>query len=635
MGVSRTPPAGDEADGAPEGSEHEQTFDAFEHVVQGKRQRGSVRSLPRLVRGATRTAYAASPRLFALTFGAQFLSAALLGGQVYLGKVALQQILHANATHGSLGDALPGLVGLTVVTGLAGFVNGAQVNVQRVLGERVVVATWRSMLSVTSAVDLATFDNPRFFDDLQRIEANALARPLTLIQGLAAMVGGVFSVGGLLLALLAVAPLVVPLLILFGIPLALLSRFGGGREFRFQLAQTTASRHRFYLVELLTDRAYAKEIRAFGLAGHLRDRWERSFAIYFEALNQHVRRLMVLATLSALSLIIVLTAATALLILLVLNGDLALAGAGAAIIAVRGLAQQIQQIFSGVTELFECTLYLSDLERFEARGRAALAAVATPRGGRELGPLRELRVESLSYSYPDSDRLALRDVSLRISAGQVVALVGENGSGKTTLAKLLAGLLTAGSGSVRWNGHVIQAGDADAVARCVAVIFQDFAKYAFPAWENIGIGDVDRLDDRERIRVAAARSGIDRVLSQLPDGYETMLGRVFGGVDLSVGQWQRVAIARAFFRNASLLILDEPTASLDPRAEAEMFARVRELAGGRTVLLISHRFSTVRSADQIIVLHHGRIEESGTHEELISAGGRYSELFELQAQAYR
>jgi ATP-binding cassette subfamily B protein len=234
-----------------------------------------------------------------------------------------------------------------------------------------------------------------------------------------------------------------------------------------------------------------------------------------------------------------------------------------------------------------------------------------------------------------SGRPALRNISMRIDAGEVVALVGENGSGKTTLAKVLSGLYRPDRGQVLWDGTDVATLDPDWLHDRVAVLFQDFARFMLTVKENIGLGRVERIEDVEAIVDAAERSGAHRFIREWESGYDTILGPVFaGGKDISIGQWQRIALARAFFRDAPLVILDEPTAALDARAEHDLFQRMRQLFDDRSVLLISHRFSSVRSADRIYVLHEGEIVEQGTHAELMALGGRYAELFRLQAKAY-
>jgi ATP-binding cassette subfamily B protein len=282
--------------------------------------------------------------------------------------------------------------------------------------------------------------------------------------------------------------------------------------------------------------------------------------------------------------------------------------------------------------LSEAGLYLDDYLAFVAllpQAEAARPTGPAPRG------FARLEVDQVSFTYPSGAQPALRDVCLNVDAGEVVALVGENGSGKTTLAKLLAGLYLPDAGQVRWDGSDVAGVDPDQLRRSVAVIFQDFVRYHLPARDNIGLGRVEAIDDLGAIRAAAGQAGADGFLAALRAGYGTMLGPEFlGGTDLSVGQWQRVALARAFFRDAPFVILDEPTAALDPKAEHELLQRIRSLLADRTVLVISHRFSSVRSADRIYVLADGRIAEHGTHRQLMARRGRYAELFTLQANAY-
>jgi ATP-binding cassette, subfamily B, bacterial len=243
--------------------------------------------------------------------------------------------------------------------------------------------------------------------------------------------------------------------------------------------------------------------------------------------------------------------------------------------------------------------------------------------------------EDVWFTYPSGETPALRGVSLRIEPGEVVALVGANGSGKTTLAKLLGALYVPDRGRVLLHGADTATADRAALRRDVAVVFQDFLRYALPARDNIALGRHERSDDDAAIRAAAERAGADRDIEALAHAYDTQLGPVFfGGVDLSLGQWQKIALARVFFRDAPFVILDEPTAALDARAEHELFARIRELFEDRSVLLISHRFSTVREADRIYVLDGGTVVEAGGHDELMARGGLYSELFSLQASAY-
>jgi ATP-binding cassette subfamily B protein len=607
-------------------------FDRQDYFLSRKRAERSPRNLVGVTRSAVKLAKDASPRLFWLCAAGQILVAVLLGVQVLMGKLALEAIFDADRTDGSVGDALAPLIGLVAAGALGSFVGAFQTQAQRVLGQEVRRVTLDSTLAVTTAVDLETFESPEFFDDLQRVQTNALLQPLTLSTGLITTIGGVLGALGLAIALVAIEPLVVPILFAAALPLWLVSRRTGKLEFEFNFDQTPGERLRFYLVATLIGRDEAKELRAFGLGEILRRRWEASYDEYLGDLRDHVRRRLLLALGGTLATVLVTVGAFALLVSFVLSDRMSLAEAGAAVLAIRLLGTRIEYIFRGVTALFESSLFLDDLQRFLDR-----APVTEPTAGTvESRPFGEVVVDDVHFAYPESEGEALRGVSLRIRAGEVVALVGENGSGKTTLAKLLGALFTPTEGRILWDGEDMRALDREALRRQIGVIFQDFVRYQLTARENIGFGRAEAVDDLEAIAAAAGQAGAHDYLQALPDGYETTLGKEFtGGYDLSIGQWQRVALARAFFRDARLLVLDEPTASLDARAESELFEYVQALAHGRSVLLISHRFSTVKSADRIYVLHDGEIVEEGSHDDLVARGGRYAELFELQASAYR
>jgi ATP-binding cassette, subfamily B, bacterial len=591
----------------------------------------SLRSLAGLIARSLRLVWRAQPWLFATTTTIQLVNGLFLAAQVLLVSFVLNVILGVQESSVAWDAVVIPVVGLALAVGLTTVAGAAQSQLQRLLGELVVRGTWGSVLDVATSVPLIEFEDSRFHDRLLRVQSNAVSRPFVMTQGVIGIVGGLTGLAGLVASVLVLSPLILPLLLVAGLPLYVGTRLVSRMEFDFVVEQVPRLRLRDYLRWLQVDRDPAKEVRAFGLTEALRARFDDVYLAWIAALRRHIRRrLSVSLTTNVLSAAVI-AGTLIFLIWLVARGSLDLASAGAAIVAVRMIAGQLTGLFGGVQSIFESSFYLDDLDSFLAMKPAGSseAGKPAPRG------FSTLEAESLTFAYPGSAEPALRSASLTIHAGEIVALVGENGSGKTTLAKLLAGLYEPAAGVIRWDGADIARYQPSSLRESVALIFQDFLRYQLTARENIGFGRVENVAALEKISRSAQHAGAHEFLERLPDGYETILSRAFaGGRDLSVGQWQRVALARAFFRDAPFVILDEPTASLDPRAEHSLFEALRELLSGRTVLFISHRLSTVRSADRIYVLHEGEIIEHGTHDELMALAGRYAELFNLQAAAY-
>jgi ATP-binding cassette subfamily B protein len=596
--------------------------------VAARSESKSVGRLWRLVRGCLALVWASGRRLLVALVVVQVLSAAALAAQVITVQRVLSAILGAEDEH-VMDKVLVPVIVLAALSAVAAVAGAVQGQLSRLLGESVARTMWARVLGVATGVGLRYFESPEFYNRLQRVQTSAVLRPYQVTQGLLGMAGALAASIGLGLTLFAISPLLLPLVVVAGVPLLVTSSRESRLEFDFSVRQTPAVRLRGYFTLLQTGRDEAKEVRAFGLAGWLAGRFDALYAAYLRDLRAHVLRRGLLSLVGQLGAAVVLGGTMIALVALIDRGDIGVAGAGAAIVAIRLLATQVQALFRGAQSIFESGLFLDDLRQFLALGESAVDEDT----GREPPERFDLvRVEDVHFRYPDSPHEALKGVEVELRAGEVVALVGENGSGKTTLAKLLAGLYVPDQGHVLWDGQDVSAFRPSSLRRRIAVVFQDFVRYALPATDNIALGRVDEPPDPARVRSAAAAAGAQTMLEALPSGFDTVLSRMFaGGTDLSGGQWQRVALARSFYRDAPLVILDEPSASLDPRAEHELFATLRDALRGRTALFISHRFSTVRGADRIYVLHEGEIVEQGTHDELVARNGRYAELFRLQS----
>lgn len=601
-------------------------LDALFQPVRSK----PLRRLPRLVLNSIKISYRAAPREFVGSIVLQLFAGGALAVQLLLARRVLDAVLRGGA--GTFGGVLTELIGLAVVSAVVSFAKIARAEQERLLSELISRYGVDRVLEVATAVDLLDYERPGFHNRLQRALINAEVRPAQMSGGVIGMLSSLFAIAGIGVALLVVQPLFLLLVVVAYIPAWLASTRASRVAHDFAVVQTERDRARFYLRTAISGKEEAKEVRAFGLASFLRARHDRLLDERIADLRAMVAERLRLGLAGGLLSSFLTAGAVAALIWLASNGRIDPAGATTAAGGVILLGQRLRGLSSSAGSLYEGSLFLEDFTTFVD----AMPAIARRRPTGEV-PETFSRVEAdnVSFTYPSRDEPSLREVSVHVDAGEVVALVGLNGSGKTTLAKLLAGLYPPTSGTVRWSGADLADVDPDALKRRVAVVFQDFVRYYLSAAENIGVGRHEWIDDEERIVAAARQAGADKFLEALRNGYKTLLGpHYFGGSDLSLGQWQRVALARAFFRNAPFIVLDEPTAALDARAERDLFDRIRDLARGRSVLLISHRFSSVRSADRIYVLADGRIEEAGTHAELMARAGSYSEMFTLQASAY-
>jgi ATP-binding cassette, subfamily B, bacterial len=483
-------------------------------------------------------------------------------------------------------------------------------------------------------LDLSFFENPQFYDALQQAQREAGYRPTSMVEQTFGLVRSLITFLSMIALIVTLGWVVALAALLAPIPSFIASSRYGWQGYMMSRRQSPDRRRMSYFLDLLTKDTYNKEIKLFGLGDNFISRWNDIAVRFYKENRSLVTRRYLMGFVWG-SLTTIVTSGTYLYVALqAVAGRLTLGDLTFYTQAVGSVQSSLGGILGGVSDMYENNLYLTTLYNFLDYE----PTIQSPPDARKLQlPLREgIEFRNVTFTYPGKSEPALRDVSFTIRPDEAVALVGQNGAGKTTIVKLLTRLYDPDQGQILLDGHDLREYDLASLHSAIGVIFQDYVTYFFSARDNIGVGRLPDMDNLDMVQQSASKSGADTVINKLPKGYDTTLGRWFDdGYQLSGGEWQKVALARAFMRDAEILVLDEPTASLDARAEYEIFARMKQLTEGKMAVFISHRFSTVRLADRIFVLEGGTLTEAGTHTELLQREGTYAELFNLQAAAYR
>jgi ATP-binding cassette subfamily B protein/ATP-binding cassette subfamily C protein len=561
-------------------------------------------------------------------------AAVLPAGVAWTGKLIVDAVASAAAGAGDPARA-GGLVALEL--GLM----GASLAVGRLLGlsRELVRARLGHVVNVrildkALELELRHFEDSETYDKMQNARRDASSRPLSLVSQALAVGQNAVTLATLSALLARLSPWSVLVVVASSIPAFLAEARLAAESFRVTSWRAPEGRKLDYLEWILTRDSHVKEVKLFGLGPLVLGRYKDLFARFYVDDRRLAIRRMGAGILFGLVSLGVFYAMYALVALRAARSEITLGDLALYVAVFRQGQGAVQAILSALGTAYEDALYISNLFAFLAIPTAG----ERPRGGPQAlprGEPRRIELEDVSFRYAGSDRWALRNVTLVLEPGETLGLVGENGAGKSTLVKLLLRLYEPTEGRILYGGVDLRDLDVRDLRARIGAVFQDFVRYQFTAAENIGFGNPEHVDDRERIAEAARLGGAESVVASLPSGLDTVLGGWFErGHDLSAGQWQKIAVARAFMREAEVLVLDEPTAAIDAEAEHELFQRFRSLAAGRTAIIISHRFSTVRIADRIAVLRDGRLEELGSHRELIARDGRYAHLFRLQARGY-
>lgn len=588
--------------------------------------------------GAFRLVWAADQRSTVIMAVLTIVSAGLPAGQAWAGKLIVDSVVHSISTgvgsQAGLMAALPFLILEFSLLLIGAILNQLRSLVEHVLNARLGNYISTAVIRKALTLDLQYFEDASFYDKLQNARREADFRTLGIINGSFMAIQSALTLASFAVILLAFNPLIA--LILFGatIPSFIAQGRYSSLQFRILTRRAPESRRMDYLERLLTVDDTVKEIKLFGLGEPLLSRYTELFWKFFAEDEKLARRRSLISMLWGLVASASYYIAYAWIIFSAAGSLITLGSMTLYLTLFRQSQNTFQSLFSNLNQLYEHGLFMDNLFSF---------LTLTPQMTRAAKPApiptqitKGIEFQNVGFRYPEREDWALRNVNLTIRPGEKLALVGPNGAGKTTLIKLLTRLYDPTEGQILLDGVDLREYDIEDLRRLIGVIFQDFVKYQLTAKENIGFGQIDRLDDMNKVVSAAERGGADAVVAELPQGIDTMLGNMFGkGHELSGGQWQKIALSRAFMRDGQVLVLDEPTSALDAEREYEIFQRFRELTEGKIAVLISHRFSTVRMADRIAVIEGGRIAEYGSHIELVAQGGTYARLFDLQAAGYR
>lgn len=569
--------------------------------------------------------------LAVLTLVAGLLPAAV----AYTGKLIVDGVVLAAQT-GLPEDRWAALGWVALEAGLVGALAAAQRGLdvckqllRALLGHRVNVM----ILDKALQLELAQFEDSEFYDKMTRARRDASFRPLSLVERSFGLLQNAISLVTYGVLLLQFSGAAVGVLLLASVPAFIAETKFAGEAFRLFRWRSPETRKQLYLEVLVAREDHAKEVQTLQLGPTLVGRYKEIFgALFREDRNLTIRRGAWGFLLGLLSTV-ALYGAYGWIVVAAVAQQITLGEMTMYLLVFKQGSAALSAMLSAIGGMYEDNLYLSTLYEYLEQPTPKRAGTA------ETGPDPGdgIRFDDVHFTYPGAEMPAVDGISLHLRPGHKLALVGPNGSGKTTLIKLLTRLYRPDSGRILVDGLELAEWDEQALRRRIGVIFQDFIRYQFSVGENIGVGDVSHLEDRSRWDEAADKGMAQSIVEQLPDGYDTQLGRWFNeGQELSMGQWQKIALSRAFMRrDADILVLDEPTSSIDAEAEAQIFQRFRDMSGDQMAILISHRFSTVRMADEIAVLDRGRVVETGGHEELMAQEGIYERLFSLQAQGYR